>query len=681
MSIVDFIGLSVSIESSSFEASSIAELPVLVVESPRNDEDNDDDTDDDEISSSSNCSHFKKLPSSNNSNTNNSSNRESSSFQSFRIKYILTYTAITLADGLQGTHIYVLYKSYGYNPATLYSLGFLSGAITSPFTGYLIDQIGCKNGALLYCFLEIFINCLEQWDLCEGLILGRVLGGITTNIFYTAFESYLVAQCCDSSDNECDPARECDGSMIGNEKGKDDDELSTVLESNERQNEESVLLTKRNNFSEQQLEHLLVDSTIVASSSSILSGILAHYLAQYFGTVGPFQGAVGMTVVALVLIACLWTDDQGSWNIIGNIKHRNNDDRDARKDAQIENKHNNGESSYSARLIIIRKVALTFRDCVQHTVQEIQTNSIIARIGLIQGLVEGTLETFLFLWAPSLAMFAIKTSNSNELRPRIIIAIGMDEDGEPLYGLIFGLFMLCSVAGSLCVPVARRRMAKSWKEIHSRSHGNGNDGIDDESKKDAGQNEMDEDDIDPVPVNVLCSLLYFICAVLFAIPSLLHQESIYSYPMCLASFLTLQFMSGAYEPLEGIIRSIYIPLAHMCSIVNMLRVVTNLAVALGVFSTTYFSPTVSLRFLSVVMLSASFLQLTLLSESEMSNCCMELVDRLPPYLTIIAARCREWYRNRTKLASSTCGDFSTVYAISMIGAFCSLVYTNGKHII
>ena len=649
------VAMTILIEASSFEASS-SELPILV-ESPRHDIDSheyDDDHNDEQVVDecfSSISSHSKKssFSSANSSATN--SNQELV-FKSFRIKYILTYIAITLADGLQGTHIYVLYESYGYNPATLYSLGFLSGAITSPFTGFLIDQIGCRNGALLYCFLEIFINCLEQWDLCEGLILGRILGGITTNIFYTAFESYLMAQCCD----KCE-----DGSMILKEdrrpEGKEGDEAASALEtlkSNKRQSTESNPTT-RNNFSEQQLEHLLVDSTIVASSSSIISGILAHYLADYFGAVGPFQGAVGMTVVALVLIASLWTDDQCS-------NYR--DACDARKDFQ------SGCNFNSCRAIISNATS-TFRDCVHHTIQVIQTNSRIARIGLIQGLVEGTLETFLFLWAPCLAMFAVKSSTLDNLRPRI--EIGMDENGDPLYGLIFGSFMLCSVAGSLFVPVARRKMAKLLKQTHIQC----NDGIDGDSKNDAEQRQVDQESIDPVPVNILCSLLYFTSALLFAIPSLLNKESIYSYPICLASFLTFQFTSGAYEPLEGIIRSTYIPRKHMCSIVNMLRVVTNLAVALGVFSTIHFSLTVSLRFLSIVMASASFLQLTLLSKSEMSSCCMGFVKllRIPSFLQLLG-RCREWNRNRKKLAYSACGDFSVLYTVSMIGALCSLVYRN-----
>ena len=131
-----------------------------------------------------------------------------------------THVAIMLADGLQGkhiyiyffhskiyisnlcflsckiigTHLYVLYESYGYTVASLYCLGFVSGAITSPFIGPLVDKVGRRNSAIAYCVLEIGINMLEQYDILTGLIISRVVGGITTNLLFTVFESWLVTE-------------------------------------------------------------------------------------------------------------------------------------------------------------------------------------------------------------------------------------------------------------------------------------------------------------------------------------------------------------------------------------------------------------------------------------------------------------------------------------------------------
>merc|ERR1712238_434568 len=115
-------------------------------------------------------------------------------FTAFRLTYLIVHLAIMLADGLQGTHLYVLYEGYGYSVATLYSLGFLTGAFTSPFIGPLVDKMGRKKAAMLYCFLEMVINQIEQYPLFIGLIFSRVVGGITTNLLFSVFESWLLTE-------------------------------------------------------------------------------------------------------------------------------------------------------------------------------------------------------------------------------------------------------------------------------------------------------------------------------------------------------------------------------------------------------------------------------------------------------------------------------------------------------
>ena len=54
------------------------------------------------------------------------------SFSAFRVNYLVVHIAIMLADGLQGTHLYVLYEGYGYSVPSLYCLGFLPGAMEGP---------------------------------------------------------------------------------------------------------------------------------------------------------------------------------------------------------------------------------------------------------------------------------------------------------------------------------------------------------------------------------------------------------------------------------------------------------------------------------------------------------------------------------------------------------------------
>lgn len=197
--------------------------------------------------------------------TSRDEHNEQNDFLRFRLHYLIVHIAIMLADGLQGTHLYVLYESYGYSVASLYSLGFLSGALTAPFTGPVVDYIGRKNSALLYCVLEIFINTLELYDNLGGLITSRMIGGITTNLLFTVFESWFITE------------------------------------------------HRKRNFSEHKLEVIMRDSVIASNLSAIASGCIAHVLAGEYGNVGPFKGAVVLTFVALLLVTT-WQENYGSCN-------------------------------------------------------------------------------------------------------------------------------------------------------------------------------------------------------------------------------------------------------------------------------------------------------------------------------------------------------------------------------
>ena len=84
---------------------------------------------------------------------------------------------------------------------------------------------------------------------------------------------------------------------------------------------------------------------------------------------------------------------------------------------------------------------------IERAYQTIVRNRNISRIGIIQGLTEGALQTFVFLWAPALKDCA-KNAPKN--------AWGLGNDGEPAYGLIFGSFMAFGVIGGVLEPFARK---------------------------------------------------------------------------------------------------------------------------------------------------------------------------------------------------------------------------------
>jgi len=434
------------------------------------------------------------------------------SFAAFRINYLVVHIAIMLADGLQGTHLYVLYEGYGYSVASLYCLGFVSGAITSPFIGPFVDKIGRKNSAMLYCALEMFINWLEQFPYFYGLIASRVIGGITTNLLFSVFESWLVTE------------------------------------------------HRRRGYTEDKLETILRDSVILSNLAAIASGFLAEFLAVKFGAVGPFEGAVMCTAVALLLVMSMWRENYGS--DVPGVK--------------------------------------SVRGYMAGAFKTIVDDTNISRIGLIQGLTEGSLQTFVFLWSPALARFAASAPST---------AVGLDSNGEPAYGLIFGAFMACGVAGGLSEPYVRK-IATYLVRDHDRRAGF--------RRRDTVIIEG-EGEVKPAAVEFMTTAVYVGCACLLLIPYLLPADGTYSFTVSLVAFLVYEFMVGLYMPCEGVIRSIYMPTSSVCSVMTMLRVIVNIAVALGVISTNYVPFTTAFAALSTLMLISAGMQVSMVDTKEWSN--------------------------------------------------------------
>lgn len=116
------------------------------------------------------------------------------SFRLFQVQYLTVYLIIMLADWLQGTNMYTLYSSYGVDVGTLFLTGFLSSAVFGTVLGMYVDTWGRKLGCVIFCLLEILINLMEHVPSMPCLLVGRVLGGLSTSLLFTAFESWMVAE-------------------------------------------------------------------------------------------------------------------------------------------------------------------------------------------------------------------------------------------------------------------------------------------------------------------------------------------------------------------------------------------------------------------------------------------------------------------------------------------------------
>lgn len=275
-------------------------------------------------------------------------------FAKFRAKYIVVYLIIMLADWMQGTHMYTLYLSYNVNISALFLTGFLSGAIFAPFLGSAVDKFGRKRSCIVYCLLEIIINILEHFDDFPTLILGRILGGISTNLLFSAFESWMTTQ------------------------------------------------HRHLGFPEAWLEKTYAATSIGNGTMAILAGIVAQLMEDKLGHIGPFQGAVGLTALALMLILS-WEENYG----------------------EVKEGEHESSSLYDQ-----------FTEGWKATLND----SNIWRIGLAQALSEGAMYTFVFMWVPTL--------------------LSMDPPGGVPTGCVFSSLMIAITMGGLLFPVINGFVSK-----------------------------------------------------------------------------------------------------------------------------------------------------------------------------------------------------------------------------
>jgi MFS family permease len=183
-------------------------------------------------------------------------------FRAFQRQYLLVYVIIQTADWLQGTNMYTLYQSYGTDISTLFITGFTSSAIFGTIVGLYVDRWGRKVGCIIYLVLEIIINIFEHVNNFPILMLGRVLGGISTSLLFSAFESWMVSE------------------------------------------------HRKRGFPEDWLADTFSTASFLNGSCAIVSGILAQLIADQLGEIGPFQAAIAFTALALVFVV-FWEENYG----------------------------------------------------------------------------------------------------------------------------------------------------------------------------------------------------------------------------------------------------------------------------------------------------------------------------------------------------------------------------------
>lgn len=178
-------------------------------------------------------------------------------------KYLATHALIRLADWLQGTNMYTLYSSYGVDVGTLFMTGFITSAIVSTFVGNLVDRKGRKFGCLVYCALEIFIQFTEHVNDFRVLFLGRILGGISTCLLFSSFESWLVGE------------------------------------------------HRKAGYSEEVLGRTFSYASTINGITAVLAGLIAKVAHMYMGEIGPFDVSLVITFICTFIIWYSWAENYG----------------------------------------------------------------------------------------------------------------------------------------------------------------------------------------------------------------------------------------------------------------------------------------------------------------------------------------------------------------------------------
>ncbi|TVY80369.1 Molybdate-anion transporter [Lachnellula suecica] len=104
----------------------------------------------------------------------------------FKWRFLPIYLLVNGADWLQGLAEEVV--------AALFMTGFLAGAVAASFTGKLADRYGRRAACLAFCVIYS-LSCLSLLtnDIAI-LFLGRILGGVSTTLMYSVFESWMVTE-------------------------------------------------------------------------------------------------------------------------------------------------------------------------------------------------------------------------------------------------------------------------------------------------------------------------------------------------------------------------------------------------------------------------------------------------------------------------------------------------------
>jgi len=198
----------------------------------------------------------------------------------FRRVYLPAFLTAMLADWLQGPFVYALYQGYGIDRehnGYLFVAGFGASALFGTFVGGAADQFGRKKFALLYCAVYLGHCATKHFNMFGILTFGRFLGGISTSLLFSVFDSWLVSE---------SQRRGFDGEQLG-------DTFSLAYFGS------SIAAIIAGQLGE------------VAANVMQLTEVITGSSVYYGGYITPFDLANVFLVICIVIIMSNWTENFG----------------------------------------------------------------------------------------------------------------------------------------------------------------------------------------------------------------------------------------------------------------------------------------------------------------------------------------------------------------------------------
>ncbi|TFK48921.1 DUF791-domain-containing protein [Heliocybe sulcata] len=184
-------------------------------------------------------------------------------------QYLIVYAIVMGADWLQGPYVYSLYREqYGFPErivAVLFVTGFMSAGLAAPLIGAWADKHGRKRMCMIFCISYTLACVCILIPSLPILFLGRLMGGVSTSILFSAFESWLIS---DSSSK---------------------------------------------NIPQADLSNIMGRATLVNGFVATAAGVASNQLVSSTESfASPFVTSGGLLVLAWFVIGKLWTENYGA---------------------------------------------------------------------------------------------------------------------------------------------------------------------------------------------------------------------------------------------------------------------------------------------------------------------------------------------------------------------------------